>query len=335
MHCAMNWTRPLLLEYDLLRNYYLRPEPKPHHKDPENSALARESRDNSGMYSTADHAHIQADGLLTPLAMPDLSSTVLKRCIEPQAQTISAWDGPLFLAALLTFCLFISLALLSPSTYEVNPTARIFKVHIETLKTKTPKGKQHVEKNALISPSIDQQPDESRNAILPTTASGHTQIKQVDEVLEGSIEKVEERQHKDRPPQKRKPLNRSTLDYDLLESIIKNDNYLSSPSDHIGSNIDRSNNIGDDVNKDRNTGPHNTVFDNQLRQYLHSEELRQFNRRRESIDIGNYSDSTAEHFSDGNGNCFRIIDNIGETMWVPKKCPKKHQRKTEFGRLIN
>ena len=108
------------------------------------------------------------------------------------------------------------------------------------------------------------------------------------------------------------------IDYSLIQSIINDDSGSESP-------------LGTET--EQNTGPHNTVFDNKFRQYLHSEELKEFNRRRESVDIGNYNDGTAEHFSDGNGHCFKVIDNAGETMWVRKNCLKKQKRELEFGRL--
>ncbi|GAA6153174.1 hypothetical protein [Pseudoteredinibacter isoporae] len=213
----------------------------------------------------------------------------------PQDKLISGWDGPALFTTLAAFGIFISLAFLSQPEFDTPNSHTTLSVSLNTPQavSEPPVRKPEAE-TAKVEAAITPQ---STNA--PAPQADHPQPSQKTEAT-------------DQPPPS------PAIDYSLIQSIINDDSGSESP-------------LGTET--EQNTGPHNTVFDNKFRQYLHSEELKEFNRRRESVDIGNYNDGTAEHFSDGNGHCFKVIDNAGETMWVRKNCLKKQKRELEFGRL--
>lgn len=261
------------------------------------------------------------------------NSALVETSIEPQRKNITPWDGPLFFSVLVTFCVFIALALLSPSTFDEHVKVKPLKLHLITQPLKDSKlsiKEIPIEKQQK-SPPIDQKTSKTEDNYAASAninaEPGPTEKKQLSKPLLNKtlLNKplLNKTHHMAAPHTKEKKpqVTRSLHVLDLIQTVIKDEN--------------RSAILDRESGDDKNTGPHNTVFDDKLRQYLHSEELRQFNRRRHRVDIGNYSDSSTEHFSDGNGNCFRIIDNVGETLWVPKKCPKVQSKQTEFGRLIS
>lgn len=233
--------------------------------------------------------------LAPTLALPVFSVTSNSdhQGISPPEKLISAWDGPALFSSLAAFGIFISLAFLSQPDFDTDAQQTTLAVSLTKIQSK---------KEPVAEPEVKRPKEET---LVPSQVK-----KAVSKTQTNTIKETEVVETTPPPTQ--------SIDYSLIQSII-------------GSEPNNSNPLG--VETQKNTGPHNTVFDNKFRQYLHSEELKEFNRRRESVDIGNFSNSEGEHFSDGNGNCFKIIDNQGETMWVRKTCLKKQKREIEFGRL--
>ncbi|MBB6523347.1 hypothetical protein [Pseudoteredinibacter isoporae] len=250
----------------------------------------------SDLLSTDELSLDQAAALNLPVF--SVSSENNTQSIPPQDKLISAWDGPALFSSLATFGIFISLAFLSQPEFDNSPPKTTLSVSLNAPQAN--------------SEPIIVEPEKTLPDVKPEVKP--EVIPKNEAITEPQTENAKEAQQTESPP----TAVTKAIDYSLIQSIID-----SEPADN--------NPLGAETQK--NTGPHNTVFDNKFRQYLHSEELKAFNRRRESVDIGNYRNSEGEHFSDGNGNCFKIIDNQGETMWVRKTCLKKQKRETEFGRL--
>ncbi|MCV6622674.1 MAG: hypothetical protein OIF51_13085 [Cellvibrionaceae bacterium] len=220
----------------------------------------------------------------------------------PQENLVSPWDGAALVSSLAAFVIFISLALLSQPDIEATEEHATLSVRLQETNPSITK----TEKEKIIE-------EQAAEAIS-------TELEKIQDIeSEPSIESPQPQETTVQPEPRVKA---TTLDYDLIQSIIKEEEL------YFDGSIKQ--------HESKNTEAHNTVFDNRLRQQLHSEELRDFNRRHQSIDVGNYIDQSGEaHFSDGKGNCFKIVDNAGETMWVRKACLKNQERTFEFGRLIS
>lgn len=69
------------------------------------------------------------------------------------------------------------------------------------------------------------------------------------------------------------------------------------------------------------------VFDSKLRAQLKDSRFDTARRQQQTRDLENYTSVyEEERFSTGNGKCFRVIDNLGEQMWVRSACAKKQKR---------
>lgn len=82
-----------------------------------------------------------------------------------------------------------------------------------------------------------------------------------------------------------------------------------------------------------NGNKHSDVFDQKLRSKLNSPYIERLNSRRKVVDKDNYESVYNDvYVSDGTGNCFKVIDNQGEEMWLKSKCRSEKQT-FKFGRL--
>jgi len=86
------------------------------------------------------------------------------------------------------------------------------------------------------------------------------------------------------------------------------------------------------VDTEQGENKHSDVFDQKLRKRLNSPYIEKLNSRRSVVDQGNYVSIYNDTFvSDGAGNCFKVLDNQGEEMWIKAKCRSKNQT-FKFGR---
>ncbi|WP_299977926.1 hypothetical protein [uncultured Pseudoteredinibacter sp.] len=247
-----------------------------------------------------DNRHIGADLARLGFTVPEYLATADPDFCPPK-NLVSPWDGAALVSSLAAFVIFISLALLSQPDFETTEKHATLSVRLQEAK-----------------PSV-KKPEKEKSIAEQASEAMSTELEKIQDIE--SAPSIESPQHKETTEEIESSVKATTLDYDLIQSIIKEEEL------YFDGSIKQ--------HESKNTEAHNTVFDNRLRQQLHSEKLRDFNRRRQSIDVGNYIDqSGVEHFSDGKGNCFKIIDNAGETMWVRKACLKIQERTFEFGRLI-